>query len=97
MGAGGFRLRRRTIGLRGVFDQTVQGEGNERVSETCDVEFGKPFTDNANFLGGFVNSEPFRWLRLQKAAELAKTRMSVASVVKAIADATVRNAANRSS
>jgi hypothetical protein len=59
----------------------VQGESDESVSEPRDVELGAAFTNDANFLSRFFHREPFRWLGLPKAAELAKTRMHSLLVV----------------
>ncbi|MGA5426637.1 hypothetical protein ACPCVL_07535 [Streptomyces koyangensis] len=59
----------------------MQGEGDERVSEPFEVEFGAAFANDTYFLSRFVHREPFRWLWLRKAAELAKTRMHSLLVV----------------
>ncbi|WP_156893740.1 hypothetical protein [Actinokineospora enzanensis] len=59
----------------------MQGEGDERVSESFEVEFGAAFANDTNFLSWFVHREPFRWLWLHEAAELAKTRMHSLLVV----------------
>ncbi|MYZ33931.1 MULTISPECIES: hypothetical protein [unclassified Streptomyces] len=59
----------------------MQREGDERVSEAGNVELGAAFANDAKFLSWFVHREPFRWLGLREAAELAKTRMHSLLVV----------------
>ncbi|WP_019985214.1 hypothetical protein [Streptomyces sp. SID8381] len=59
----------------------MQRERDEGVSEARNVELSAAFTNDAQLLSWFVHREPFRWLGLLEAAELAKTRMHSLLVV----------------